>query len=128
MHRGKNRLHGLKIGSRSVARPVQIDQMQAGRPVADPPPGHFGRVVAIEGFPMVITLPQPHALAAAKINSGPNLHSLIHSRLLHHLRPMKTTRTGNTPQPKGQSNGRASAYRAAKFFRIFSPSVWLFSG
>ena len=44
-------------------------------PLADPAAGHRGRVVAVDGFPLIVALLQADALAAAKINGRPDLHS-----------------------------------------------------
>ena len=58
----------------AAAGAVEIDQVQALGPLFDPMPGHRGRIVAKHGFPLVITLLEPNALAASKINRWPDLH------------------------------------------------------
>ena len=63
---GQNRLDRSEIRGRPVPSAIQIDQMQASCPLADPAAGHFGRVIAIDRLAPVIALPQAHALAAGR--------------------------------------------------------------
>jgi hypothetical protein len=38
--------------------------------------GHGSRIIAVDGFLLVIPLPKPHAFSAAKVDRRPNLHRL----------------------------------------------------
>ena len=62
----------LEIGRAAVAGAVEIDQVQALGPLADPVPGHRRRVVAEDRFALVVSLPQADALAAAQVDRRPN--------------------------------------------------------
>ena len=53
---------------------VQIDQMQPLDAVVSPALSHLNRVVAEDGFLVVVSLSKPHTLATSKINSWKNLH------------------------------------------------------
>eukprot|EP00913_Durusdinium_trenchii_P008822 g8288.t1 len=54
--------------------PIQIDQMNALRAPVGPAPGHCHRVFTEYGFLSVISLPEPHALAAPHIDCRENFH------------------------------------------------------
>ena len=54
--------------------PSRSTRCKHSAPCVDPMPGHRGRIVAKYGFPLVITLLEPYAFAASKINCWPDLH------------------------------------------------------
>ncbi len=60
-----NGLHAGQIHGPPFAGPVQIDQVQVFGPLLDELPSHGGGVVAIDGFAVVIPLPQADAFSAA---------------------------------------------------------------
>jgi hypothetical protein len=53
---------------------VEIDQMEKGGALLDPPASHGGGIGAEDGFLAVIALPQPNALAATEVDGRKDQH------------------------------------------------------
>jgi hypothetical protein len=58
----------------SVTSPIQIDKVQTGGPLIDPPLCHRHGVVTKDRFSIVVSLLEAHAFASTQINRWPNLH------------------------------------------------------
>ena len=68
LDRRADRGHSLKVHRMSGLGAVEIDQMEKFRPLFDPTLRLLGGVVGINGFLIVVALPQPDALPAANIH------------------------------------------------------------
>src|SRR5207247_2180587 len=60
---------------------VQIDDVEVSSPIRDPAPRHGAGIGAEHGFLLVIALSQPHALAAAQVDGGVDLHGVTYPPL-----------------------------------------------
>jgi hypothetical protein len=65
LHGFDDRLDAGPVFHLAAARTVEIDQVQAPGALAGPMARHGRGILSEHGFATVISLPQPHALAAA---------------------------------------------------------------
>jgi hypothetical protein len=77
IHRLNDSADDLAVDRRALLGPVEVHQVEGPGPVADPPAGYGCRVIAKHGFPRVIPLLEPHALAAAQVDCRQDQHQSI---------------------------------------------------
>ena len=131
---------------------VQIDQVEMFGPQGDPVPRHGGRVLAEDGLAPVVALPQAHAFPTAQVNRRPDFHPFLapvrtpgyepKHVILHTFGAGTSGGSGLSRFCQGTVAGVSEVAsrqimvvtvplgypNSAKFFRIRSPSDWLFSG
>src|SRR5262249_4997587 len=64
---GDDGADAVSVDRPALAGAVEIDEVEVGGALPDPAAGHLGGVVAEDGLPGVIALPQPHAPPAAQV-------------------------------------------------------------
>ena len=74
LNRSHNRFDGGPIHTAAVPGTVEVHQVQARGALGNPTASHRGRIVSEHRLAAVVTLQQSHALAAAKIDCGPDFH------------------------------------------------------
>ncbi len=70
-----------RFSSLALAGAVQIDQVEVLGPQGDPVPCHGGRVLAEDGFPLVVALLEADAFPPAQVNGRPDFHPCSRSCL-----------------------------------------------
>ena len=106
-----------------MAGAVQIDQVEALGPQGDPVTCHGGRVLAEDGFPLVVALLEADAFAPPQVNGRPDFHACSRSCLnarqrvetRNMTRPRASCKAGDIRSPPVATGGmvdRATAVPA----------------
>lgn len=75
-----NARHNFEICRNTVARAIEIDDVQTRRALIHPPLRHRNRIGTVNCFFAVVALQQPHTLAATNINGWNNFHDVVLNR------------------------------------------------
>jgi hypothetical protein len=65
----------VEVGRASVARPVEVDDVEVARALVDPAPGGVHRVCVVDRLVVVVAAQQPHRVPAANVDRGIEDHA-----------------------------------------------------
>ncbi len=68
--------HTFAVDGPAGARTIEVHKMEILRALLDPAAGHGCRVVAEDGFLIVVALPESDALPAPEVNGRENEHAV----------------------------------------------------
>jgi len=69
--------HQSGLDRMARARPVKIDQVQAGSTLPCPALGDGHGIESVDGLPFEVSLPKPHDHPVPKVDGGDQLHTRI---------------------------------------------------